>query len=222
MSPHSQFTSLKDELRYRYANASFATNLVLEKRRLSLLLLCLKLRRPIADLRLTGVRGLPQHQALQLIQNSETMATLMAIQNKRTEIKKLEERLEDIRSRTASHPQLNRDSKLLHIHWKKMDNKISFLKKSDPIKFTEWRPKSLISNDISDYAQKLLEKRRRRRLKTSRTKLRKKERAINTRAAQALEKNLVINLTNIEVPPSAIAVLSYGPGFIPSPAFDDL
>ena len=38
----------------------------------------------------------------------------------------------------------------------------------------------------------------------------------------ALRDNLVVNLSDIEVPKYSIAILSYGPGWIPSPSLNPL
>ena len=41
------------------------------------------------------------------------------------------------------------------------------------------------------------------------------------RAKTALDKNLVVNLSDVKVPLYSVAILSHGPGWIPSPRFDE-
>ena len=61
-----------------------------------------------------------------------------------------------------------------------------------------------------------------RKVKSRTRKFRKRKQLLIERAERALEKNLVINFTDVEVPKLSIAILSYGPGFITNPIFNPL
>jgi hypothetical protein len=67
------------------------------------------------------------------------------------------------------------------------------------------------------YSTVVSKRKSKRKLRSQRRKFHKKHLAIINTANYALENNLVRNLTKIEVPLYSIAVLSYGPGWIPPP-----
>ena len=214
--------SLKDELRLRYENASPATNLELQKRRLTLLESSLTLRRAIPSLRQWGSKGLPPQQARGILQNGETIATLQAIKNKIISIKTLNSELTSLRRRNPSHHALIKDQKLLHIHYKKWRKKIDFLRSTDSYKFPEWKPKHFVTRNLDQYSDRVLQKKRRNRLKNARRKLRQKEQEVIARAKMAVERKLVVNFTDTDVPLYSVAVLACGPGFVPHPRLNKL
>ena len=71
------------------------------------------------------------------------------------------------------------------------------------------------------HSSKISEKKLKKKTKAKARKDRRKERLIREKANTALEKNLVINLSDVDVPLYSIAILAYGPGWIPRPTFQD-
>ena len=211
----------KDCLREDYANATLATQLELEINRLELLTSTLSLKRPIQSLRTNSLfSGLPLNQARALIQEVETKANLRAIENKKQEIKILQKQL-SVLKQTPHDPGLAKNERLLCIQKKKIKKKIAFLSECDNTVNREWRKKNVKTSNLNQYNSTISSKKFKKKTKAKERKLRRKERMIQERAVHALENNLVINLSDVDVPAYSIAVLSYGPGWIPTPSFDN-
>ena len=204
-------------------NANLVTLHDLEVNRLSLLRKCLATKRPVQSLRVNGLKALPEEQARSLLQEVETKATLRAIENKTRQINILGKQIANIRRDHPDSPELIKDSKLLHIQQKKLLKKIKFLEECDNTKFSEWKVKKrVVAVTVDQFNKKVSTKKLKRKLKAKARKNRKIEKAIKERAKKALEKNLVVNLTDLDIPDYSIAVLSYGPGWIPCPSFDEM
>ena len=221
-SLHSSFGEMgtatndrKGRLKAEYIGNNTATQLKLEQNRLRLLKTSLTLKRPIQSLRVSGLTTLSQKQQMSLIQEIETKATLTAIENKKRDIRILEQQLK-------SNPSSSPNSKLIHIQQKKLEKKIQFLRSCDRTKFCDWRRKNFVSDSMSGYTAKVSERKAKRKVKGKARKDRKKEKTLIERDKLALEEDLVINFTDVDVPLFSIGVLSYGPGWIPSPQFNDL
>ena len=104
-----------------------------------------------------------------------------------------------------------------------MAKKIKFLVECDSKKFSAWPvKKNVISLSVNQHSRRVSTKKLKRKLKANARKDRRKEREIRERANRALQTNLVVNLSDVEVPLYSIAVLSYGPGWIPCPTFDEM
>jgi len=100
---------------------------------------------------------------------------------------------------------------------------MKFLEECDGTKFSEWKPKKkVVAVSVNQLTRKVTAKKLKRKLKAKARKNRKKEQAMRNKAKEALERNLVVNLTDIDIPDYSIAVLSYGPGWIPCPDFDEM
>lgn len=212
----------KDCLREKYANANAVTQHGLESNRLQLLQNCLALKRPIPSLRAHGLSALTEDQARPLIQEVETKATLQAIESKLRQIRILEKQIATIRKNHPDSPELVKDGKLLFVQQKKLAKKIEFLRKCDDTKFSSWKKKKkVVSVTVDQYNKKISAKKLKKKIKARARKDRKKEREIKERARVAIEKNLVVNLTDIDVPLYSVAIMSYGPGWIPCPTFDE-
>ena len=120
------------------------------------------------------------------------------------------------------HPELQLDRVLLHIHRTKTYKKLRFLRSLDSTKFSDWKSKSFTPNVSTTFDRWITDKKIRRKRSASRRKLRKAEKKISDRAKYAWDKKLVVNLTSVTIPDYAVAILSYGEGYIPCPRFDDL
>ena len=98
-----------------------------------------------------------------------------------------------------------------------------FFKECELTKWKDWEKKNVTSTRVSRFGQNhnvALSRKLKRKRCSQRRKLFKKEAAIKNTARYALEHNLVRNLTTVEVPLFSIAVLSYGPGFVPTPSLN--
>ena len=168
------------------------------------------------------MKGLPEDQAQCLIQEIETKATLRAIENKQRQLNILVKQIEEVKQSDPDSPELLKDFKLLSAQQKKLLKKAAFLKDCEELKFSSWKKKKVSSMSVEQYNQKVSTKKLKKKLQAKARKDRRKERQIKERAESAIARNLVINLTNINVPLFSIAVLSYGPGWIPCPKFDDM
>ena len=85
----SEKQSEKDCLRTRYSGANLATQIVLEKNRLSFLLDCVKFKRPPQSLRVRGLNGLCEEKWKLLVQEIESKALQCAIKEKKELIDEL-------------------------------------------------------------------------------------------------------------------------------------
>ena len=171
---------------------------------------------------MSGLGGLPLDQARQLIQEIETKATLRAIENKKRDINILVRQMEKIKEGKPDDDSLVRDNRLLQMQRKKIEKKMLFLERCEEERFADWRMKRGVAVTTNAHCKRVSERKLKRKMKAKSRKLRKKEEAIKERAQKALDKNLVINLTDVDIPLFAVAVLSYGPGWIPCPKFDSM
>ena len=218
---------IKGCLKDRYRNSNLVTQIALERNRLDFLIKSLPFKRPPQSLRVHGFNGLSNSSALSLIQEVETKATLTAIDEKRSYILDLELKLgrQDPSDKSLDHG-------LVSFNKKNLNKKLLFYQECENTKWIAWPKKKNIScatvkswessgksSVVSWESQKSSRKQKRKQRSKSR-KLAKKEAAIRAQASYALENNLVRNLSNVEVPTYSIAVLSYGPGWIPTPSFN--
>lgn len=217
----SQNPPVKDCLRERYEKATSVTQHGLEVNRLNLLQKCLSLKRPIQSLRANGLNGLPADQAQTLLQEVETKATLRAIENKRRDINILDKTIATLKRTQPLSPELKKDCKLLHIQQKKLAKKIAFMMKCEESKFGDWKKKKCTSVSVDQHKKKISVRKLKKKVRAKKRKERRLQRKLTERANSALERNLVVNLTSLEIPLFSIAILSYGPGWIPCPRFDE-
>ena len=200
-------------------SVSVETKLILEKQRLQLLLCSLSCKRAVQSLRVRGLKGLDPAIAKVIIQSAERRATLIAVQEKKKEINKLQKEVHTLRKST--YYKRNVDQKMIDSHKRNIDKKLKFFEKCEDTKWAEWNAKRLTNADIKVKIEKTRTNRKKKRKRRAMVrKCRKKERLLIERAEMAIRKNLVVNLSNIDVPLFSIAILSYGPGWIPSPRPD--
>ena len=108
------------------------------------------------------------------------------------------------------------DEGLLNNYANKLTKRLKFYLGQNETKWKDW-PEKHPKDDIDVDHQRSTQtscKSRRNKVK----KIRYQQRKIERIASEALAKGTVINLTTFDVPASSIAVLSYGEGFIPTPA----
>ena len=213
-------------LKEAYENANLITTIHLEEGRLKLLKSSLKFKRPIQSLRCRGFNALGNSKLY--IQNCETRANLKAIEEKDSLIKKLKRELDayyaELLSKTSSNSVnvMKVDKKLVAHQRKKHAKKLIHLQNLDETKWYEWSPKRITASNVAAYDKIKCSRKAKRKIKAKKRKLVKAERVLKQRANYALENNLVINFTNVDVPLLSIAILSYGPGWIPTPSFNQL
>ena len=223
------YSSPKSRLREMYEEANLVTQITLERNRLSFLKRCLEFKRPPQSLRLRGLSALPDPEALKLIQEAETKALLTAIDSKNDLIIDLELKL----GRDAP-PDNTLNTNLIRTNQDKLNKKLKFYSSCDETKFSHWPYKKektpsvaavsswqkLKQSLLQAWSSQTVSRKNKRKLRSKRRKMVKKEAALRARAAFALENNLVRNLTGVDVPEYSIAVLSYGAGWIPTPSFN--
>ena len=206
-----EHTSDKDCLKNRYIDANLATQIVLERNRLWFLQNCTSFKRPPQSLRVRGLNGLTEGKWKLFVQEVEARALQCAINEKKKLINILEEQL----SKDNSDKLV--DQGLIILNKKKLDKKLAFYAECDENKWKEWGRNTVIASRTDCVA---LSRKLKRKIRSVRRKLHKKETALVNAAHYALNNNLVMNLTDIEVPLFSIAVLSYGPGWIPTPTLN--
>ena len=214
---HSQKSNNEDCLENRFQNANVATEIALERNRLWFLLKCQPFKRPPQSLRVSGVNALPDEKGRRLIQEFETKALQCAIDEKVKLIAKLEAKL------SLQTVKLEVDCGLVASNRKKLYKKLMFFEECELTKWEDWEKKNISLIKLSSCTQDrnvAVSRKMKRKIRSKRRKLFKKEAALKSTARYALENNLVRNLTTVEVPLFSIAVLSYGPGFIPTPTLD--
>ena len=210
----------KDCLGERYQKATLVTQHSLELNRLNLLRKCLTLKRPIQSLRARGLNGLPEDQARSVLQEVETKATLRAIENKRRDINILHSKILNLKRNQPWSRELIKDSGLIHIQQKKLSKKIAFMIETEDTKFGDWKKKKCASRSVDQHNEKVSAMKLGKKMEAKKKTENKLQKKLAKRAKNALERNLVVNLTSLEIPAYSIAVLSYGPGWIPCPRFD--
>ena len=145
----------------------------------------------------------------------------MAIESKKRSIRILNKDLEKSR-KGGNLPDLKCNERLVGIQKRKFMKKIQFMEQTEDTKWKDWNNKKLVTDNLNQYNKISSSRKEKRRFKAKKRKIRKKAEALEQRAKFALDNNLVINLTDEEIPAYSIAVLSYGPGWIPSPHFNEL
>ena len=199
------------------SNIDTSTELRIEEIKLHSLKESLRLKRPIQTLRALGLNGLATPDRRRLIQFTETIAVFLAIQAKQTHINKLKQKL-----KLENHSSVAPNVPLVASQQAKTDKKLKFLKKCDSTIFANWDTKCIKHNSLQQWAACRSKRKTRRKNRGRKRKLHKQSIALLKRAEQAVSKNLVINFSDTEIPKYSLAVLSYGPGFIPTPRLDDL
>ena len=214
-------------LRKSYENANLITTIHLEENRLNLLKKSLRFKRPIQSLRCRGFKALENSKLY--IQSCETRANLKAIEEKSRHIKMLKRELDNYYKRISNDAnnsldenKMKVDNKLVYLQRQKHLKKLRHLQYLDETKWSDWSSKKVTVLNVESYDQLKCSRKQKRKLKAARRKLVKSERALVERGKYAIKKNLVINFTDIDIPLPSIAVLSYGPGWIPSPKFNQL
>ena len=219
---HTERNHNGQQLQRDYMEANPVTQLRLERNRLKILEESIKLKRPIQSIRLNGLSGLPVEKARNLIQECETKATILAIELKKASINQLRSFLK--RNRNVSYPINDR---LIKHHDLKTNRKINFLKECDTSKFSDWKPKnkfaniSSITNHIDSIRKKTTIKAKKAMKKIKRRDAKQRS-ELHNRAQTVVDGNQVVNVTDTTIPPFSLAVLGYGPGWVPSPSFDEL
>ena len=202
-----------------FENMNIKTRLGIEQSRLQLLKSTLSLKRPLQSLRVSGLNGLNERDRKRLIQDLETKATLQAIESKKRDIRIIEKQIGNLK-KTPNYDKMKKDSKLLAIQKKKLQNKVEFLKEKDKTSFKDWDRKRFVADNLAQYNKIVSTRKEKKKQKCRDRKNRKKEEALVNRAKLALDKNLVINLTDLDIPLYSVAILSYGQGWIPNPTFN--
>ena len=130
----------------------------------------------------------------------------------------LKKRIDDLELKLQQNNfELAVDNGLVVINENKLAKKLAFFEKCEETKWKMWK-KKCVPASLPNFIQSnyVASKRKfKRKLRTQRRKFHKKHLTIINTAHYALKNNLVRNLTKIEVPLYSIAVLSYGPGWIP-------
>ena len=213
----------KDCLRDRYKGANLVTQIALEKNRHWFLQKCTEFKRPPQSLRVSkSFVGLPEEEIKKLIQEIESRALLFAIAEKRRVISDLEKTLKE--TVKESNVQMKQDIGLIILNRKKLQKKIEFYCECEDNKWKDWKRKKNVqlrtcgSSGNIQWTASINKAKRKFRAKVR--KLHKKETKLIDAAHYALNNNLVRNLSGIKVPLFSIAILSYGPGWIPPPLFD--
>ena len=157
---NDQENSDKGCLRRAYAKRNIETVIEMEKSRLLVLTECLLRKRPVQSLRVSGLRGLNIVNSRRLLQEIETKATLLAIEEKKKNIKSLHQKLMN-NMRNPSYI-LSVDERAVNMHQKKMNRKIDFLRKCDETKWKGWNKKNISETTLQKY-EKLKSNRKKRR-----------------------------------------------------------
>ena len=178
------------------------------------------LRRPCTSLRVRGLGCLNQQDQVELLSSFESKSLERAIHRKKCLIEEPKVEFNDVPEREWH---LYRELKwnVLNEHRKKLTKKLDWLKHLSSTKFKHWPAKGK-------------EKEENRAVKRSRTvackaarnrrkREKRRKRALERRIEMVKEQHLVFNLIppeNLTVPDEALAVLSYGEGFVPTPEFN--
>ena len=207
--------SIKDCLKDRYIGANLATQVALEKNRLLFLQRSMLFKRPPQSLRVRGLHGLSDERGRLLVQEIESKALTCAIEEKKKLLCDLEEKLR------SGNEQMDIDRGLVILNKRKLKKKIVFFRSCEDTKWKDWNRKLIDYVEHKAKSQCVASiKKLKRKLRAQRRKLFKKRENLINAAHYAIENKLVRNLTDVEVPPFSIAVLSYGPGWIPTPVFN--
>ena len=199
------------------------TRVKLEEERLKLLQFSLTCKRPVQSLRLKGLNGLDKKTAHLIIQEAETKATFIAIEMKKARLKQLRAILNERRQQNPNY-KLAINKRLVHLTRKKFAKKLNYFKQCDEDVWADWNKKNIVTSTgtYADYERARLNKKEKRKLRSKKRKCSKKKQLLIERADMAIKQNLVINLSDVEIPKYSIAILSYGQGWIPCPDFDQL
>ena len=168
--------------------------LEIKKHCLNFLHRCKYTKRPPQSLRIRGCNALLFQQRISMISKMETEILKQAIANKKQEIDQLESKFRN-HTRKESMQGL---SKIQSKNWKNhFVKKIQFYKKQEQDKWKYWPSKSKIKKKVPNNERK--------------------KRKILTLSKKVLEQKQVINLTDLDIPPESVVVLSKGLGFVPTP-----
>ena len=219
MMQQSTYKSKKEHLKGRYIEANLATQIALEKNRLSFLQKCLVFKRPPQSLRVRGLSGMPDNDGRLLVQEVEYKALLYAIEEKKKLIVDMEKSLRS----EVEHVRV--DGGLVAVNKRKLLKKLNFYRVCEDTKWVDWQRRDIILHQCADKMKDIhvaSVRKWKQKIRAKRRKLFKKEALLRNVACLALETGLVRNLTDVPVPEFSIAVLSYGPGWIPTPnSFDE-
>ena len=205
----------EDCLKVQYTGTNVATQIALERNILWFLQKCQFFKRVPQSLRVSGMNALPDEKGKLLIQEFETKALQCAIEEKNILILELEEK------RRLQNVADDVDWRFVASKKKKLVKKLAFFEECELTKWKEWKKKIVGSSSIVvGNISVAFSRKYKRKVRNRRRKLLKKEYAIKNAAHYALDNNLVRNLTDVDVPLFSIAILSYGPGFIPTPSLD--
>ena len=157
---------------------------------------------------------------MELISKFESIALEKAIELKNIELDQLAHVFHAI-PKEEYHLYNTPDYSHLNQHQSNLDKKLSWLELMGETRFSDWPSKSNINKKSKRKVVSEECKSRRNALKRRKKQLKRVER----RVRRVKEENLVFNLLDPEVltvPDEAMAVLSYGDGFINNPSFDPL
>ena len=177
--------------------------LQVERYKLNYLINCKYFKRPPQSLRVSGSNALTAQQKTLLISEFESKALVIATQNKKEAIKKLETLV--LALDIDLQPFTKKQKKKYYNHYQ---SKIKFYRSQETTKWKDWPSKNKCTHNVDKITN--------RKKKIARRKANK----IKLEADKLLESGDIRNLTNVDVPPEAVVVLSKGLGFIPSPSVD--
>ena len=165
-------------------------------------------KRPPPNLRASGLHALNKKTSISLIKDVEKKALSVFINQKKTEIRKVRKNINQLPVEDYNH-QLKIDPEKIKHFSTKLEKRLSHFQYQNDYK---WKHYELLSKS-SSCSKTLIKK-----AKTDKNKIKKNKyqlRQIAKKAKDAYASGSVINLTELEVPDSAVVVLSYGEGFIP-------
>jgi hypothetical protein len=178
-------------------------------------------RRPCTSLRIKGLNCFPQEDQIRLLSNFETRSLEKAIFTKQGVIRNLKEQFDSAPEEEWHLYNLPNWTKL-NKHEEELRKKLNWLKHLSDTKFKHWPAKGKEKQEATRAKRTRTAECKKARNRRKREKQKKKR--LQRRINLVKEEHLVFNLLEpgeIEVPDAALAVLSYGEGFVPTPKFED-
>ncbi|KAL5270915.1 hypothetical protein ACHWQZ_G001543 [Mnemiopsis leidyi] len=179
------------------------------------------LRRPCTSLRVKGLNCLPLEDQIRLLSSFETRALEKAISSKQDVIRNLREQF-DSAPEVDWHLYSTPNWTNLNKHGQELTRKLNWLKHLSDTRFKHWPAKGEEKEGMT--RGKRTRTAEYKKAKNRRKREKRKMKHLQRRIELVKEENLVFNLIDsaeVEVPDAALAVLSYGEGFVPTPKFDD-
>lgn len=195
-------------------------NILFQQQTLQFLVGLRHLKRPCTSLRVGGLKCFPEKDRMKLISQFETCAMEHAIKLKKKELAELEHEFNTV-PESEWHLYDPPNHGILAAHQAKLTKKDAWLNHLSKTRFSDW-PEKPVFKSISGSGKKA----RTAACKAARNKRKKekkKRKRLEARVERVKRENLVFNLVapeKLAVPDEALAVLSYGPGFVATPGFD--